>query len=177
MEPVSLEDKRIITHQLGRSPRGVVGIAKRCAYGFPQVVIVHPLLEGKPFPTMYWLTCPFLFRAIASLEAGGMIRRIEEAIRRDSDLASRLVHAHRSYIEQRQRLLSREDLVYLEGKGILPALMERGIGGIADFSRIKCLHLHAAHALASDNPIGRIVLESLARRECPSDNVICAALV
>ena len=177
MEPVSLEDKRIITHQLGRSPRGVVAVPRRCVYGYPQVVTVSPLFDGKPFPTLYWLTCPFLFHAIASLEANGMIGQLEQEIRRNPDLAAGLVRAHRSYIEQRRLLLSRDDLSYLEEERMLPALLERGIGGIADFSRIKCLHLHVAHALASDNPIGRIVLESLARRECPSDNVICAALV
>lgn len=175
MEPISLVDKRIIASQLGRRPRGAVAIAKRCTYGFPQVVTVHPLLDGKPFPTLYWLTCPFLFRAIASLEADGMIRRLEDEVRNDPNLAECLVRAHRSYIEQRGRLLSHDDLAYLEEKGMLPAVMERGIGGIADFTRIKCLHLHVAHALMAENPIGKIVLQGLAKHECPREEVICSA--
>jgi len=154
----------------------LVGISKRCVHGYPQVVSVSPLIDGKPFPTLYWLTCPFLFQAIASLEAGGMIRQLEEKVRRDPNLAERLICAHCSYIEERKHLLSRDDLTYLEENAMLPALMERGIGGIADYSRIKCLHLHTAHALVGDNPIGKIVLQSLTHRECPSDTVICASL-
>ena len=175
MEPVSLEDKKIIAHQLGRPPRGLVAISKRCVHGYPQVVTVYPLLDGKPFPTLYWLTCPFLSQEIASLEADGMISRLEEEIHRDPNLAKRLVLAHRSYIEERRRLLSREDLVYLEEKRMLPALMERGIGGIADYSRIKCLHLHVAHTLAAENPIGNIVLGRFRRCECPPEEAICSA--
>jgi len=175
MEPVSLRDTKIIARQLGRSPRGLVGISKRCVHGYPQVVTVSPLIDGKPFPTLYWLTCPFLFHAIASLEAGGMIRQLEQELRVNRGLAERLICAHRSYIEERRRLLSQDDIAFLEEKAILPALMERGIGGIADYSRIKCLHLHAAHALASDNPVGKIVLEALAELACPTEEVICSA--
>ncbi len=58
---------------------------------------------------------------------------------------------------------------------MLPALTQRGIGGIANFARIKCLHLHAAHALVDENPIGRIVLESVTQRECLPDEVICTS--
>ena len=176
MEPVSLEDKRIIASQIGRPARGVIEISRHCIYGYPQVVTVNPLLEGKPFPTMYWLTCPYLHREIAALEASGMIARIEEEIASDPDLVAQVVLAHRSYIEDRRRLLSREDLAHLEEGGMLPALMERGIGGIADYSRIKCLHLHAAHALVGDNPVGKIVLKALAELACPTEEVICSAL-
>ena len=175
MEPLTLEDKRIIAFQIGRDARGVIAVPRRCVYGYPQVVTVYPLLEGKPFPTMYWLTCPFLHREIAALESTGMIARLEEQIANDPKQAEQVLRAHRSYITRRRDLLSPDDLSYIEEKNMLPALMERGIGGIADFSRIKCLHLHAAHALVDENPIGRIVLSSLSRRECPKDDMICAS--
>ncbi|MEA3238756.1 MAG: DUF501 domain-containing protein [Candidatus Bipolaricaulota bacterium] len=174
MEPVSLKDTKIIARQLGRPPRGLVAISKRCVHGYPQVVTVYPLLDGKPFPTLYWLTCPFLSRVIASLEADGMIGRLEEEVRRDPNLAARLARAHRSYIEERMRLLSRDDIAFLEENAMLHALLERGIGGIADFTRIKCLHLHVAHALVRENPIGEAVLKSLTQHECPPGEVICA---
>jgi len=41
-------------------------------------------------------------------------------------------------------------------------------------SRLKCLHLHAAHALVSENPIGKIVLDLLDHRACPAEDVICS---
>ena len=175
MEPVSLADERIITSQIGRDARGVIGIPRRCVYGYPQVATVYPLLDGKPFPTLYWLTCPLLHREIAALEADGMIGQIEQEIAASPELSEQVTRAHRSYIEERRHLLPRQDLAYLEENGMLPALMERGIGGIADFTRIKCLHLHVAHALVAQNPVGKIVLDRLEQRECPSDSVICAS--
>jgi hypothetical protein len=177
MEPVSLKDRRIIAQQLGREPRGVIEVPRRCTYGYPQVVTVYPLIDATPFPTLYWLTCPYLHREIAALESGGMIGGIEEKIASDPQFKERVVRAHRSYIERRRGLLSDVDLAYIEERGMLPALLKRGIGGIEDFSHVKCLHLHAAHALAAENPIGEIVLESLARRECPPDEVLCASFV
>ena len=93
MEPVSLEDQRIISSQIGREARGVIGIPRRCVYGYPQVVTVYPLINSTPFPTIYWLTCPYLHREIAVLEATGMIARLERAIATDHELRERLLRA------------------------------------------------------------------------------------
>jgi len=109
------------------------------------------------------------------LEAVGIIGQIEQEIAASPELSEQVTRAHRSYIEERRHLLSRQDLAYIEENGMLPALMVRGIGGIADFTRIKCLHLHVAHALAAQNPVGKIVLDRLDQRECSSDSVICAS--
>ncbi len=174
MEPATVTDRRIIERQLGRAPRGLRGIAVRCPHGYPQVIVVHPIVDGKPFPTMFWLTCPFLGKEIDRLEAGGTIGELEERIRTDSGLAARLLSAHRAYIEERLALLSGREREHLKERGMFDALAGRGIGGIADFSRIKCLHLHVAHALAEENPIGRIVLDRIPQRACRPDRVICS---
>lgn len=55
--------------------------------------------------------------------------------------------------------------------------LDKGIGGIADFNRIKCLHLHVAHALARENPIGEIALALLSDRACSQNKMICSALM
>jgi len=175
MEPVSLKDKRIIEKQLRRIPRGLLGIERRCHYGYPQVVTVYPLIEGKPFPTIFWLTCPFLAREIDRLEAEGWIVRMEVKLRADKGLALRLQEAHKAYIAERQRLLSAEDRAFLKEAGMMKGLLEKGIGGTADFSRVKCLHLHVAHALARENPIGELALQHLQQHTCPSEEVICEA--
>ncbi len=175
MEQATLEDERIITAQIGRRPRGLDGVALRCPYGYPQVIVVHPIVEGEPFPTTYWLTCPYLSKGIDRLEAEGLIGKLEEKLRGDDSLRERLAAAHRSYIVERDRLLSAADRRYLEERGMMRSLNERGIGGIADFSRLKCLHLHVAHALVSGNPIGEIVLDLLERRACPEGEVICSS--
>jgi len=176
MEPVSLKDKMIIEKQLGRIPRGLLGIERRCHYGYPQVVTVYPLIEGKPFPTIFWLTCPYLTKAIDHLEAEGWIKRMEAKLRADERLALRLWEAHKAYITERESLLSPENRAFLKGAGMLKGLLEKGIGGTADFSGVKCIHLHVAHALARENPIGELVLQHLQQHTCPPEKVICSAI-
>ncbi len=176
MEPATLTDRRIIAWQLGRTPRGILGIAARCPYGYPQVIVVHPLIAGAPFPTTYWLTCPFLVRAIDRLEAAGTIKELEARIRADHALAARFAHAHRMYIAARLALLTPQERDYLEQTGMLASLTTRGIGGTADFTRIKCLHMHVAHALVADNPVGALALDRIPEHTCPSNHVICAAV-
>ncbi len=73
-------------------------------------------------------------------------------------------------------LLSGEDRRFLADSGMSTSLLDKGIGGIADLNRIKCLHLHVAHALARENPIGEIVL-ALSDRAYSQNKTICSALV
>ena len=175
MERVTLTDERVIAAQIGRPPRGLSGIPRRCSYGFAVVARVHPIVEGKPFPTLYWLTCPHLARRVDRLESEGWIGRLEACFAVDPELAKELAAAREEYVRARLALLSDVEAAYLEARGMLPALGERGIGGIAEPNRIKCLHLHVAHALASTNPIGRIVLETIKPIECLPEEVICSA--
>jgi len=66
------EDVRIVSRQLGRPARDVVGIAARCACGAPTVVSTRPrLADGTPFPTFYYLTHPAATAAVSTLEAEG----------------------------------------------------------------------------------------------------------
>ena len=176
MECVSLSDERTIALQIGRSPRGLTGVARRCSHGYPQVARVHPIVDGNPFPTLYWLTCPYLAGEMDRLEADGWVGRLEERLSHDRDLSARYEAAWEAYVEGRLALLSEEDLQYLRDRGMLASLTERGIGGIAEPRRVKCLHLQAAHALASANPVGSVVLGMLERRECCSTKVICSTL-
>jgi len=175
MEPVSLEDQRIITRQLGRQIRGLIEVAVRCQYGYPQAIRVYPLLEGQPFPTLFWLTCPFLCRAISQLESAGWIGRIERLLHKDGDLKRRMNNAHRAYIGERHELLSVEDRADLVDIAASKSLLEKGIGGISDLRHVKCLHLHVAHALVRTNPVGEIVLRHLLQHTCPSTNVVCSS--
>jgi len=57
------------------------------------------------------------------------------------------------------------------------SLVNKGIGGITDLNRIKGLHLHVAHAIARENPIGEIILKALPNRACSQNKTICSALV
>ena len=176
MERIAVSDLELIAVQIGRRPRGVTGIPIRCSYGYPQVVRVHPLIDGEPFPTLYWLTCPHLNRAIDRLEADGWVGQLERRMASDDALGKGMEEAHLRYVEQRTGLLTEDDRGALDVRGRLASL-EKGIGGIADRTRLKCLHLHAAHALADGNPIGDLVLGMLPATECGPEQVICSALL
>jgi hypothetical protein len=177
MERVTIGDRELIARQMGRAPRGEYVIARRCVYGRPQVLRVPPVVEEKPFPTLYWLTCPFLCRAVSELEGQGWVRRLEARLAVEVELRVALDRADAEYVAARRKLLSMEEERELARRGQLRELETRGIGGIADRTRLKCLHLHVAHALAGQNPIGELVLEMLARLACEPEETICSSLV
>ena len=177
MESIPLSDRNVIAAQIGRRPRGLVGVPVRCSYGYPQVIRVRPLVDGKPFPTLFWLTCPYLAKEVDRLEADGWIGRLERRMAEDEELRAGMARAHERYVERRVALLSDGERRTIEPRGQAFNLLEKGIGGIADHRRLKCLHLHVAHALADENPIGRIVCEMLPAAECRPEQVICSTLV
>ena len=141
MEPV--EDRAIVARQIGREPRAFRAVARRCPFGFPAVTEQEPYdLSGAPFPTTYYLTCPHLVAAIARIEASGGVERWSEAVASDPVLTRSLAQATE---EQRalRRALARGENETDEG-----ASLALGIGGARRPERLKCLHAHAAYALA-----------------------------
>ena len=67
-------DLQLIEKQLGRRPRGVVGVGLRCPAGYPRVIVTKPVVEpGQVFPTTYWLTCPHLVKEVSRLESQGLV--------------------------------------------------------------------------------------------------------
>lgn len=55
---------------------------------------------------------------------------------------------------------------------MIKRIKNAGMGGISDFSHIKCLHLHVAYHLGGiKNPIGEMVLKEIKQIEC--SNVLC----
>lgn len=124
------DDRTIVERQLGRRPRAFRRVVVRCPFGRPAVTEQSPFDEnGEPFPTTYWLTCHHLVAAIARLEAEGGVERWGSAAREDERLRESLEHAH-----DEQRRLRPE----------LPG----GVGGQTRTGGLKCLHAHAAFALA-----------------------------
>jgi hypothetical protein len=177
VERVTIGDRELIASQMGRAPRGNYAIACRCVHGHPQVLRVPPVVDEKPFPTLYWLTCPFLCRAVSELEAEGWVGRLEQRLAAEAELRAALDRADGEYVAARRELLSVEEEKELARRGQLRELEARGIGGIADRTRLKCLHLHVAHALAGRNPIGEIALHMLVRPACEAEKTICSSLV
>ncbi|MFQ5794974.1 MAG: DUF501 domain-containing protein [Candidatus Bipolaricaulia bacterium] len=173
-ETVDDRDRKIIAAQLGREPRGPIQVERRCPYGFPTVIRVHPLLDGQePFPTLFWLSCPILVEQISRLEEQGEIRRMEQRITGDDELNARYAENQRAYIKERWAALSEKEKRLLNERGWETALRERGIGGLQDLGRVKCLHMHYAHHLAWENVIGAQLDEHFPIEACPPDDVIC----
>ena len=150
LPPVSEADRATVAAQLGRPPRAVRAVAARCPSGHPSVVQTSPRLEdGTPFPTLYYLTCPRLTSLVSRLEASGLMREMTERLGTDPDLAARYEAAHRGYLARRD--------------AIGPLGTEVSAGGMP--GRVKCLHVHVAHALAVGpgvNPFGDEAMELLA---------------
>ena len=174
------KDLEVVGWQLGRAPVAAIGVARRCPYGFPQVVVTHLLHRDEEhfvfFPTLFWLSCPFLGAAVARLESAGGVKRYERRLAEDPDLAARYRAAHEAYREERRTLLSREEVRFLRDVGALDRL-ETGIAGLGNLRRVKCLHAHLAHFLArGENPIGETVAAELSQLFCPAERVVCARI-
>src|SRR5258708_22016809 len=96
-------DLTAITRQLGRVPRGLLGVAHRCPCGLPDVVQTAPRLpDGTPFPTLYYLTCPRAVAAVSRLEAGGLMREMRKRLDAEPGLRQACLAAHRDYLARRE---------------------------------------------------------------------------
>jgi hypothetical protein len=123
-------DLELVERQLGRRPRAFRAVAVRCPFGRPAVTEQQPFDEnGQPFPTQYYVTCRHLVAAISRLEAAGGVERWTRAAVEDEELAASLAEA-----DAVQRRLRPE--------------LDAGIGGSTRGGSLKCLHAHAAFALA-----------------------------
>jgi hypothetical protein len=151
-----VDDRDLVSRQLGRPARAFRRVAVRCPYGYPAVTEQAPFDEnGDPFPTTYYLTCRWLVAAISRLEAnGGVVRWAEEAAA-DPVLRTSLEQA-----DAEQRRIRPE--------------VDVGIGGARRRDSLKCLHAHAAFALARPGyELGERILAEIGERRWP--DTCCAA--
>ena len=151
---IAERDEAAIAAQLGRAPRGLLGVAHRCPCGQPDVAETAPRLpDGTPFPTLYYLTCPRAAAAVSKLEAAGLMREMTARLS-DDELRRRYEAAHLDYLERRDTA-ARD-----AGVEPLPSGTQSA-GGMP--ARVKCLHALVAHELAADgvNPFGREALDAV----------------
>jgi hypothetical protein len=147
----------VIESRLGRSPRGLRAVAVIGSDSLPCVIRVASLVEGKPFPTLFWLIDPVLNLRIDREEAGGLINRFQRLIDESRELQGAMKIDHQRHIQLRESYLAGGERELLESRGQWDALSRRGIGGIADFSRIRCLHTWYAAHLVEPNTVGRML--------------------
>ncbi len=163
---ISPRDLQLLLEQLGRYPRGLRAVERYCPAGHPQVIRVYPLIDEEPFPTLFWLSCPVLVRQISRLEHEGWIEKLERLIQQDQNLRARYHENHRAYIEERWAQLTARDRRWIFERGLAPLFRERGIGGLQDWDRVKCLHMHYAHHRARKNVLGEWMEKHFELKEC-----------
>jgi len=143
-------DIEVVSKQLGRPARDIVAIAARCVCGNPVVVQTKPrLVDGTPFPTVFYLTAPAATAAVSTLEATGLMAELQQLLAEDPDLAKNYQAAHESYLADRALL------------GDVPEIEGISAGGMP--ARVKCLHSLVAHSLAKGpgvNLVGDMALEA-----------------
>ncbi len=152
----------IVTWQLGRRPRGNFKVLRSCRFGYPLVIETLPIVDGKPFPTLHWLTCPHLREEVSRLESEGHIKRYQELLELSQDFRRLFLRAVEADRERKRELVKRL-------KEEAPWIERLGIGGVKNPLSVKCLHLHVASYLAGiPNPIGEDVLRFV-KMECQNE--------
>ncbi len=155
----------LVTLQLGRPPRTPWRVGVTCSYGYPQVVASPSRLDdGTLFPTLYWLTCPFLAEAASAAESSGRLAEWDSRVATDPALAEELSAADADLRSRRA-----------EESGGHDACARVGVAGQSSPTAPKCLHARVALALAGvADPIGRALLTETGR-DCPDRR--CDSLV
>jgi hypothetical protein len=203
---ISLEsDQEAIRRQLGYLPPNFLAVSARNGFGSPVAIKTYPLdggaprrqakaarslsesiSVGTPFPTLYWLTCPFIARAIAKMERNGYVGMLEDRLKRDSEMTDRLFCCHKEYARERWECLSLDDRnlltqtdspsvqrmrIMLESSGIAGTNTSTLTLNGSFLPAIKCLHAHYADYRSAtgqqgrtENPVGRMVHELLAEQ-------------
>ena len=132
-------------------PSIIAGVAARCRFGQARVLVCLPLSRAlRPFPTTFWLVCPWLIRRAGTVESEGGVRGLESRLSllklQEWRAYSRLHQLLRlSFLPPRFR-----DFLRRFHPGLFRAVRLGGAGGIrpAGEVRVKCLHLQAASWLA-----------------------------
>ncbi|MCV2403645.1 DUF501 domain-containing protein [Marinomonas sp. C2222] len=158
-QTLSQRDIDIISSQLGRTPSGINKIAHYSPNGTPQVLEMETWVFNQPFPTLYWLSSKAIDKALAKIESQGVVKQLEQRIQEDEELREAYHASHRDYIARRWEVMSDEHKQIIEEKGFKPLFEKLGIGGIANWDQVRCLHMQYAHHLAGNNVIGKILDE------------------
>ncbi len=184
LTPVSSFDLKFLTQIFAKHGRKfehdlILCSARRCKYNFIQVLLCKSFdAHLKPFPTNFWLTCPYLIYRAAKLEAQGGVKQLENFLTahnkfKDWDKYNRGHSLLRmSLINFRTR-----DFLRKHRPKIFNALKSNGIGGIKtrpNEIKIKCLHLQTASFLALDYHPAELWLKNNGLiNDCNCENYCC----
>lgn len=146
-----------VTQRLGREPRGFCDVSAFNDNGKPAVIRVSSVVDEKPFPTMFWLIDAEISLKIDRLEAAGWIAKLQQMVNESSAIMLQMKQAHEAHNKLRDGFLGEEERMLLESRGMITALSDRGIGGIQEPDRIRCLHTWYAAHMVEPNCVGMAV--------------------
>lgn len=153
-------DRDAVAQDLGREPRGVLGVGARSANGRPLVVVTAPRLpDGTPFPTTFYLTDADLVTACSRLEAEHFMDDLSQILTEDEAVRNEYEGAHRDYLARRAHAGT------VSGVGEVAEIQDFSAGGMP--TRVKCLHALVGHSLVAGpgvNPMGDRALAEIVRR-------------
>lgn len=153
-------DRETLTQQLGRDPRGLIGIGARCACGVPAVTITYPRLpDGTPFPTLFYLSLPWLVKEISRAESSGAMVAYNQRLADEPEYRAAHEAAHVSFVQRRDLL------------EVVPELGGKSAGGMPN--RVKCLHALAGYALAAGPGVCPVGDDALAAAGWEADVCHC----
>lgn len=147
----------------------------RCRFGKVQVLVCRPFsVKMRPFPTTFWLVCPYLTHRAGMLESMGGVRELEKSI---TDFREWIRY---NLLHQTIRLSLMEKFSAAALRkyrpGIFRSVMRSGIGGIrlGGNVSVKCLHLQTAAFIAlGGHPGGEWLKAQGLCSECGGDHSCC----
>jgi len=155
-----------VTERLGREPRGFCDVSAFNDDGLPAVIRVSSVVDEKPFPTLFWLIDEGISLKIDRLEAAGWIAKLQQEVNESEAIKNEMKVAHNAHNRLRDVFLTKAEIALLTSRGMMSALSNRGIGGIQEPDRIRCLHTWYAAHMVEPNCIGGAIDQLMENTEC-----------
>jgi len=153
--------------------------AEKCRFNYPQVLICRPVgKKFRPFPTSFWLVCPYLIKLAGKIEAGGGVKELENFLIKNK--LEKKWHEY-NFLHQliRIKLMNKNQAKFMRkfhGK-IFKSLIRGGVGGINynfENVNVKCLHLQTASFIAlNHHPASEWLKSKGLCLEAYCDKILC----
>ncbi len=125
----------------------------KCSKGRVQVIKCDAWRKNEPFPTNFWLICPYLVYLAGRVESEGGVKELEKYIE-EKGLSKKYYEYNRLHAELRLKRLGavRNKFYSKYAPKKYRKLMSTGIGGIKynkETVRVKCLHLQLSSLIGT----------------------------
>jgi len=154
-ERINGQDLRVVKRQMSErnfDPAIILGSAARCRHGCPRVIVCSPLAGATPFPTSFWLTCPWLSRLAGKIESSGGVGELERWLVDHAPFEWLLFNMDHRLARLSLMPPAKLDFLRRFKPGVFDRLRRGGVGGTrydeGSPIRVKCIHLQIASWLA-----------------------------